>query len=255
MELGIAKRDGTSLRQKRNENIHAFRRLRGIRNRVIRDSVLNEGRHDLLLKELKYNFSPIHEILVWHQSQHIKSLQLAARGCGKTTIGTVGSALVKILRDPNVRILFASDIVTHAHAFLDELKLCLAHPRVTEIFGPQQGDVWNEDEITVAGRTLPRKEKTVMTTGVDSSITSAHFDIIYCDDLVTLKNSRTEGGRHKVKQWFYITLMPCVTDASTEIRVLGTRYHPDDLYNHFLIHDPYFKDSAQIIPALRPDND
>ncbi len=162
---------------------------------------------------------------------------------------------MKILRDPNIRILFASDIVTHAQGFLAELKECLAHPRTVEIFGPQQGEIWNEDEITVAGRTLPRKEKTVMTTGVDSSITSAHFDVIYCDDLVTLKNARTEGSRHKVKQWFYTTLLPCVTDADTEIRILGTRYHPDDLYNHLMVHDPYFSGSAQIIPALRPDND
>lgn len=208
-----------------------------------------------MLAELGYSFDPIHEILIWHQSTSKKTLQLAPRGCGKSTVGTVGSALVKILRDPNVRILFASDIVTHAHGFLSELKQCLEHPRVTEIFGNQIGNVWNEDAINVAGRTSPAKENTVMTTGVDSSITSAHFDVIYCDDLVTLKNARTEGGRHKVHQWFYTTLMPCVTDAETEIHVLGTRYHPDDLYNHFMVHDPYFKDTTQIIPAIRPDND
>jgi len=255
VELSVAKHSNLSARQKRNENLRSFRQLRNIRNRVVYDSVMNEGRYDLLLAELGYVFDPIHEILIWHQCQHIKTLQLAPRGCGKSTIGTVGSALVKILRDPNIRILFASDIVTHAQGFLSELKECLTHPRTVEIFGSQVGDVWNEDAINVAGRTLPRKENTVMTTGVDSSITSAHFDVIYCDDLVTLKNARTEGSRHKVKQWFYTTLMPCVTDAHTEIRVLGTRYHPDDLYNHLLTQDPYFKGSAQIIPAIRPDND
>ena len=229
MEISVAKHSDLSARQKRNENLRSFRRLREIRNRVIRDSVLDEGRFDLLLAELGYSFDPIHEILVWHQAQHTKTIQLAPRGCGKSTIGTIGSALVKILRDPNIRILFASDIVTHAQGFLAELKECLAHPRTVEIFGPQQGEIWNEDETTVAGRTLPRKERTIMTTGVDSSITSAHFDVIYCDDLVTLRNARTEGSRHKVKQRYYTTLMPCVTDANTVMRVFITLYHHDDL--------------------------
>jgi predicted phage terminase large subunit-like protein len=94
-----------------------------------------------------------------------------------------------------------------------------------------------------------------MITGVDSSITSAHFDHILADDLVTLKNSRTEGTRHKVYQWFYTTLMPCITDARTRFRVLGTRYHPDDLYNHLMTKDPKFRNTAQIIPALKPNND
>jgi predicted phage terminase large subunit-like protein len=237
------------------EAVKSFQRMRCMRNDLVRNSVLREGRFDLLMYELGYRVNAVHELLIEHQQEHGKTLQLAPRGCGKTTVGTVGSALVEILKDPNVRILFASDIVSHAQDFLDELKCCLTHPRLVEIFGEQKGEVWNEDEITVAGRTLPHKEKTVMTTGVDSSITSAHFDIIYCDDLVTLKNSRTEGVRSKGKQWFYMTLMPCVTDATTKIRILGTKYHPDDLYSHFLKNDPYFKDSAQIIPALRPDND
>lgn len=255
MQLSALKHKRLTKREKRNENLRSLRRLKGIRNDLIRESVLVHGGYGLLLSELGYSFNSVHESLIYHQSLHKKTLQLAPRGCGKTTIGTVGSALVKILRDANIRILFASDIVTHAQNFLSELKSCLAHPRTVDIFGSQQGEIWNEDEITVSGRNLPRKEKTVMTTGVDSSITSAHFDVIYCDDLVTLKNARTEGSRHKVKQWFYTTLMPCVTDANTELRILGTRYHPDDLYNHFLIHDPYFKDFAQIIPALKPDND
>lgn len=242
-------------RERRNERFRAYQRLRNLRNQMIYDSVMIDGDHKLLMEELGYRVDPIHKAILAHQSKHIKTLQLAPRGVGKSTAGTIGSALVKILRDPNVRILFASDIVTHAKAFLDELKACLTHTRVTEVFGSQQGSVWNEDEITVARRNIPRKEKTVMTTGVDSSITSAHFEAIYFDDLVTLRNSRTEGGRHKTHQWFYTTLMPCVTDASTEMRGLGTRYHPDDLYNWLMTKDPYFKDSSQIIPALSPADD
>jgi predicted phage terminase large subunit-like protein len=213
---------------------------------------MTEGRPDLILQEIGYEFDTFHEAIADHQIEHDCSLQLAPRGWGKSTIGTIGSSLVEILRNRNVRILFASDIVTHAKAFLDELKGCLEHPRIEEIFGRVRGSVWNEDEITVFGRTVTNKEKTVMVTGVDGSITSAHFDVIYGDDLVTLKNSRTDTGRFKTHQWFYTTLMPCITDSSTKFRVLGTKYHPDDLYNHLMTNDPKFRDHVQIIPALNP---
>jgi predicted phage terminase large subunit-like protein len=222
---------------------------------LIRSKVIHERRIDILLKEIGYDFDNFHRVLTDHQAVNLVSLQLAPRGSGKTTVGTIGAALLEILIDPNVRILLASDIVTHAQNFLSELKSCLIHPRVVEIFGDQRGDKWNDTEITTRGRTLPRKEPTIAITGVDSSITSMHFDFIFADDLVTLGNSRTDGSRHKVYQWFYTTLMPCITDARTVFRVLGTRYHPDDLYNHLMTKDPKFKNSTQIIPALKPDTE
>lgn len=238
--------------QERVRHMDALREVVELQNTIIRDSVINEGRSDLIMKEIGYDFDPFHEAFADHQTEHDSSLQLAPRGWGKSTV-TIGSSLVEILRNRNIRILFASDVVTHSKAFLDELKVCLEHPRVEEIFGRVKGDIWNEDEIVVAGRTIGRKEKTVMVTGVDGSITSAHFDLIIADDLVTLKNSRTEASRFKTRQWFYTTLMPCITDSSTKFRVLGTRYHPDDLYNHLMTRDPKFRNHVQIIPALNPN--
>jgi predicted phage terminase large subunit-like protein len=243
--------EGTAA-QERVCHMDALREVVELQNGLIEHSVIVEGRSDLILKEIGYDFDPFHEAIEDHQSEHDSSVQLAPRGWGKSTIGTIGSALVEILRNRNIRILIASDVVTHAKNFLDELKNALEHPRVEEIFGRVKGDVWNEDEIVVSGRTIGRKEKTVMVTGVDGSITSAHFDVIYADDLVTLKNSRTEGGRFKTRQWFYTTLMPCITDSSTKFRVLGTRYHPDDLYNDLMTRDPKFRNHVQIVPALNP---
>lgn len=241
-------------RIKKQEYVRALVELQESRNKILRDLILNDGRIDLLVSLAGYRFDDFHETLSTFQVENQKSLQLAPRGWGKTTIGTIFSAALKILRDRNVRILFASETVTQSSNFLSELKAVLTNPNIVEVFGDLKGETWHESAIEVAGR-MKRKEKTVTATGVDGSITSGHYDCIYADDLVTLKNSRTEANRIKVKQWFYTTLLPCVTDSGTEFHVLGTRYHPEDLYNDMMKNDPMFKDSTQIIPALVPETE
>jgi phage terminase large subunit-like protein len=239
----------------RSSQIYTIGRVRGVTNDLIRKQVLYEDRLDVLAELVGKRFDNFHWLIYDFQVENKTTLQLAPRGWGKSTIGTVLSAAQKILRNRDIRILFTSETATQAQNFLSELKGILIHEKVIEVFGDVRGDVWHENAINVLGRSPTRKENTVMTTGVDGSITSAHFDCIYGDDLVTLKNSRTELNREKVKRWFFTTLMPCITDESTEFRIIGTRYHPDDLYNHLMKHDPKFKNTAQIVPALDPETD
>ncbi len=60
-------------------------------------------------------------------------LQLAPRGFGKSTILTITRAVYEILRNPNIRILIASNTQLQAEVFLREIKFHLEHnPRVLE---------------------------------------------------------------------------------------------------------------------------
>lgn len=255
MEFELAKRAELNLRQRKQDNLRALHRVRKVHNETVRRLIIDDNRIDVLAELVGYRFDDFHVTFIQHQLAYNSTIQLAPRGWGKSTVGTALSAAIKVLRDRNIRILFASETVTQAASFLSEVKAILTHPRVYEIFGDLQGTVWHEYAIRVAGRTSTRKEDTIMTTGVDGAITGSHFDAIYADDLVTLKNSRTEHNRNKVHTWFYTTLMPCITDEYTEFHVSGTRYHPDDLYNHLMKNDPRFKGSVQIIPALNPETD
>jgi hypothetical protein len=242
-------------RRRKLQSLQALHKATDLRNKMIRDLVLVDGRVDVLMAEIGYRFDAFHDALIDHQNKHKNTIQLAPRGWGKTTIGTIASAAVRILRNPNIRIIFASETITQASNFLGELKYMLTHSRVEDIFGPQRGDTWHENAITVRDRTIARKEKTVMCTGVDGSITSAHVEVLYVDDIVSLKNSRTEHNREKVRRWYYTTLFPCATDEDTEFHVLGTKYHPSDLYDHMMKNDHMFRDAIQIIPALHPVTD
>lgn len=255
MEFELAKRSELNLRERKRDNLRALTQVQKVHNETVRRLIIEDNRIDVLAELIGYRFDDFHATFIHHQLAHKSTAQFAPRGWGKSTVGTSLSAAMKILRDRNIRILFASETVTQAASYLSELKGILTHPAVYEIFGDLRGTVWHEYAIRVAGRTSTRKEDTVMTTGVDGSITGSHFDAIYGDDLVTLKNSRTEHNRNKVHQWFYTTLMPCITDEETEFHVSGTRYHPDDLYNHIMENDPRFKNSVQIVPALNPETD
>jgi predicted phage terminase large subunit-like protein len=237
----------------KEDQIARLGRIRQAKNEYIKYLIIEEDRIDILAELVDKRFDDFHEILIDHQAGSITTLQLAPRGWGKSTVGTVLSCAHELLKDRDARILFASETSTQACNFLGELKAILTHDNIVEIFGDLKGDMWHENAINIKGRYTARKESSVMTTGVDGAITSAHFEIIYCDDLVTLKNSRTAASRDKVMEWFRTTLLPCVIDENTKIRMVGTRYHPEDLYDDLMTRDPKFKNSTQIVPALNPE--
>lgn len=73
-------------------------------------------------------------------------------------------------------------------------------------------------------------EATITALGAYSgAVTSGHYDLIICDDLVNFENSRTEGGRARMLEWFKQTLLPTLIPGG-ELHVVGTRYHFLDLY-------------------------
>lgn len=182
------------------------------------------------------------------------ALVLAPRGWGKSTALDVLATVLEILCWPDVRVLLASKTDGQAQAFLSEIKLCLEHPRLVELFGRQRPDAkqgeqgkWNEDEVYVRTRTKIQKEATVTALGAGGAVVSKHYDIIIGDDLVDENNSQTDGTRDKLKTFWYKTVLPTreprspVTPRSGRVRVLGTRYHHQDLYGHFQDKDEFFK--------------
>lgn len=252
--MNLAVQSTPNKRVRQRDNLKRLNRVRRTKHDLIRKKIVVDRRIDVLAALVGYRFDPFHQTLWDHYEAHKAEMALGPRGWGKTTGDTILPIVLEILCDRNSRNLIASETVTQAEDFLSEVKAILTHERLTEIFGDVCGDTWNENEITVRGRTRTSKEPTVMCTGVDGAVTSKHFDNIFIDDLVSLRSSRTVGGRKKTHDWYYTTLLPCITDQFTKIRVRGTRYHPDDFYNHLMAHDPKFMDSTIIIPALTEDD-
>jgi predicted phage terminase large subunit-like protein len=238
-------------RTRKRRALKALKKARAVSNRHMRRMIM-DGRVDVLMKLCGYRFDDFHDVVIEYQRENDTTLQLAPRGWGKSTIGTVGAAACEVIRNRDIRILIASETVTQAKKNLRQIKAILTHKRVRELFGDLRGELWNEDQVTVAGRDSTKKESTIAITGVDGGVTGDHYDIIYADDLVSFKSSRTEGSLEKTKGWFRTTLLPCV-DHDTQFRVIGTRYHPADLYGDLIERDPKFKRTTQIVPAITPD--
>jgi phage terminase large subunit-like protein len=59
-----------------------------------------------------------------------------------------------------------------------------------------------------------------------------HFDIAVLDDVVVQENAYTEEGRRKVQSQY--SLLSSIEAGDAKEWVVGTRYHPRDLYNDML---------------------
>ena len=222
---------------------------------LLRRLVLEDGRIDVLaLEVLGYEMLPFHKSLIDFQSgAGVQALQLAPRGFGKSTILTITRTIFEIIRNPNVRILIASNTQLQAEVFLREVKF---HFEQNELLRQVFGDFvskekWDTREIFVAPRTSVAKESTITCVGVSGAVASRHYDLIIGDDLVDEENSYTEIQREKVRTWFYKTLLPCVADDRSRVYLIGTRYHPLDLYGHLIKNE--FSRTNQVVPAIAPD--
>lgn len=239
-----------------------FAASRDLRNAWIKYQVIVNRRDDILAElVLGYEVVPaLHLKILKHNAINPQSMVLAFRGSGKTTIGTITNAIGEIVRNPNVRILIASKTLVNAQDFLKEIKGHFENNnKFKEIFGDYVGrKQWDERSIEVKPRTESRKEPTIMTVGVDGAVASKHYDIGYFDDLVEEENSRTEHMRERLKRWYYSVLIPCIEPpdpkipARGKIRISGTRYHPEDLYDHLQKHE--MSESTLVIPALNKED-
>lgn len=230
-----------------------------------RKLVIEERRIDVLAKILGYDVLPFHLLLIKAKRAMRGPWRgfLAPRGFGKSTILTVVDSVGLPLWNPNVRILIGSRVKDQSKDILSEVQGCYEHEKFIDLFGDLKGDKWGTGEASVSSRTKKYKEPTWLAAGADGPVTSKHFDYIKADDLVDEKNSRSETERDRIHTFFYKTLVPTLIirrpdGTPGELDLIGTRYHPDDLYTRAMDQrggDRKFKGNLCEIPALvNPEN-
>jgi len=94
---------------------------------------------------------------------------------------------------------------------------------------------WTEREVSVDHP--KRKEESIrdpsiFTAGLTSNIVGMHCDIAVLDDVVVQANAYLAEGRSKVKDQY--SLLSSVETVNSKEWVVGTRYHPKDLYSDLL---------------------
>lgn len=182
------------------------------------------------------------EIIQWWDRSERKRHQILIlpRDHRKSTLAAY-RAVWRLTKDPALRILLISSTSNLAIKQLKFIKDILTSPTY-RMYWPEmvnkeeaKREKWTEREISIDH---PRRaeeairEPSIFTAGLTSNIVGLHCDIAILDDVVTATNAYTAEGRNKVKeQYGYLS---SVEGVNSEEWVVGTRYHPLDLYSDLL---------------------
>lgn len=178
------------------------------------------------------------DVLSWMSRQDAKSHQLLLlpRDHGKSAMAAYRAAW-EITRNPAVRILYISSTSTLAVKQLKFIKDILTSS-IYRRYWPEmvtqeeaKREKWTETEISI-DHPIRREENirdaTIFTAGLTTNVTGLHADWIFLDDIVVNENAYTEEGRARVETQF--SLLASVAGTDARMLVVGTRYHPKDLY-------------------------
>jgi hypothetical protein len=179
------------------------------------------------------------ELIQWWTREDAKTHQLVLlpRDHAKSAMAAYRAAW-EITKNPAIRILYVSSTANLAIKQLKFVKDILTSDIYTfywpDMINQDEGkrEKWTETEIAVdhpLRRIEAIRDPTVFTAGLTSSITGLHFDIAILDDVVVRENAYTEEGRSKVQAQY--SLLASIEAAEGREWVVGTRYHPKDLYN------------------------
>jgi len=158
----------------------------------------------------------------------------APRGSYKTTV-TIAWILWRIVRNPNIRVLYAMDTGKEAKKKLRAMMHHLSRKDalILKLWPGMAIMDRTGESFTICGRTKSGiVDPSVEAVGVESDFTGSHRDIICMDDAVNFQNIRTDTGIEKVRD-FFDHLIPLL-DPGGVMLVIGTRYADADLYGDVL---------------------
>lgn len=182
------------------------------------------------------------ELITWWTRQEAKSHQLVLVPRDHAKSALIGYRVAwEITKNPAVRVLYISSTANLAEKQLKMIKDILTSPVYRrywpEMIHEEEGkrEKWTQTEMAV-DHPLRKKEgirdPTIFTGGLTTSLTGMHCDIAVLDDVVVQENAYTEEGREKVRSQY--SLLASIEAADAREWVVGTRYHPADLYNDLM---------------------
>lgn len=162
----------------------------------------------------------------------------------------------EITRHPAVRILYISSTSNLATKQLKFIKDILTSD-IYRYYWPDmvlpdeaKREKWTETEISVdhpLRKAENVRDPTVFTAGLTTNIVGLHCDISVFDDVVVRDTAYTEEGRTKIAEQY--SLLASIESADSRQWVVGTRYHPKDLYHTMLEtkFDQYDETGAEVV--------
>lgn len=198
------------------------------------------------------------EIIHWWTREDAKSHQLLLlpRDHGKSRY-VAYRVVWELTRDPTLRVLYVSATSNLAEKQLSFMKGILTS-KVYRRYWPDMVNLeegkrakWTNVEIELDhpkrgadGENI--RDPSIFCAGLTTGITGMHCDIAVLDDCVVQENAYTNEGRQKVQRQY--SLLSSIEGADAREWVVGTRYHPKDLYSDMLgMKEEVFNAQGEII--------
>lgn len=201
----------------------------------------------------------VHEELCrWWNREDAKTHQLTLlpRDHGKSAMIAYRVAW-ELTRDPTLRVLYisaTSNLAQKQLSFIKSIFTSDIHRRYWPDYvhyDEGKREKWTMTEISLdhpKRKAESVRDPSIFTGGLTTSLTGLHCDIAVLDDVVVYENAYTQEGRDKVKSQY--SLLSSIEGANAREWVVGTRYHPKDLYSELLsMEEDIYNSSGEIIAA------
>ena len=180
--------------------------------------------------------TPLHGewIKIFYKYRKFDVLQ-AHRGSYKTTCGVVAMVLL-FLCNPNMRLLIVRKNMSLAS---DILKTIQRHFETNDVLRlymfsrwgitDAKTGVWSSERTTFAFKKTVTPEPSITAAGVGASITGAHFDYIWTDDIETIEDRYSAAAREWAKAYF--RELDNLIDPLGQTRLSGTPWHEQAVFS------------------------
>lgn len=199
------------------------------------------------------------EVCAWWTRQDAKTHQvlLLPRDHQKSALVAYRVAW-EITRNPAVRILYISATSNLAEKQLKFIQDILTS-HIYQYYWPEmvnaskfERERWTTTEISVdhpLRKAENVRDPTIFTAGLTTTITGLHFDVAVFDDVVVPDNAYTEGGRESVRAQY--SQLASIESTDARQWVVGTRYHPKDLYHEMaeITVDIFDEETGELISS------
>jgi len=196
------------------------------------------------------------ELFRWWQAENASDNQLVLLPRDHQKSHCIATRVAwEITRDPSLTVLYISATADLAEKQLYAIKNILTSktyrrywPNMVE---KEEGkrERWTVGEISLDHPVRKRegvRDPTIKAAGLTTNVTGFHCNIAVLDDVVVPGNAYTGEGRDKVAG-MYSQLASIQTTGAKEW-VVGTRYHPKDLYTTLLeMVEEEFDDDGEVI--------
>lgn len=157
--------------------------------------------------------------------------------------------LWEICRDRSMHAVYASHSLSIAKNMMMAVQANLMeNEQMIADFGAFYNDkapVWSSEKISVIGNNNPRVP-TFTVIGAGGRIENWRGERLFTDDVVTIDSATSEAERTSVEHWFFNEFYTRMNKGG-KICMIGSRFHPQDLYNK-LATDPQKSKEWKVIP-------